>query len=466
MRVKCRLNGGCQRTKSKRLRCIIHSRFLLRAVLLRRCCFIYLEALKYISRISGAGSDYGIERMRRLLDLLGSPDEGLRIVHVAGTNGKGSVTAYLTSIFLSAKMKVGTYNSPSVFKYNERWLIDGSPIGDEELASYIFAVKDAVDKENLSAPFAPTVFEVETAVALLAFKDKAVDVCVLETGLGGRWDATNAVKKKELAIITPIGLDHTEILGDTLGKIAEEKAAIIDGNAVTLRQSEEVMRALRSPFRFENGKKRYMPCSLSVTSEPHLISSDLSGQRFEFEGETYSIKMLGKHQISNASLAIRAAKMMDINDEAIKKGLQNAVWHARFEVITSQNNRFNVEIPQDKTLILDGGHNPHGAKTLVEATKFYFEKKRVHLVLGILKDKDVDGMIELLCPIAVSATAVTPSSPRALDKVILKEKAEKYLPCDVSNSVTEAVGAAMKRDVDVVILTGSLTLFKDLEEKI
>lgn len=221
----------------------------------------YQEAIDYIKNIERSGSDYGIERMRELLDLLGAPDKRLKFVHIAGTNGKGSVSAYLTSVLKEAGYKVGTYNSPSVFCYNERWLINGKPLADEDVAKYLTVVKERIENERILrnafgiGEFNPTAFEIETAVAMLAFFDKECDVCVLETGLGGRWDATNAIEDKELAVITPIGLDHCAILGDTLRQIASEKAAIIKDVAVTCNQPAEVMEEIENPYVFKDGKK-------------------------------------------------------------------------------------------------------------------------------------------------------------------------------------------------------------------
>ena len=355
---------------------------------------IYSEALRYIQNISRAGVDLGLERMRELLDILGSPDEKLNVVHIAGTNGKGSVSAYLTSILKEAGYKVGTYNSPSVFCYNERWLIDGAPIDDDLVARYMTVVKDAVDGENKLrealniAPITPTAFEIETALAFVAFFDSDVDVCVMETGLGGRWDATNAMRSKTLAVITPIGLDHCEYLGDTLGAVAAEKAAIIDGDAVTCPQCEEVTRALSSPYRDVDGNRIYPPCRLRVASEPVLLSSSLDGQKFLYEGKEYFIKMLGEHQLVNASIAICAAralaeKQFEISDKAIFDGLKGTLWRGRFEVIRD-GSRFKIDIPKGKLLVLDGAHNPHGAATLKAAVERYLSGKRIALVTGIL----------------------------------------------------------------------------------
>ncbi len=432
---------------------------------------IYSEAISYIKNIERAGVDLGIERMRALLDLLGAPDRRLKVVHVAGTNGKGSVTAYLTSILREAGYTVGTYNSPSVFCYNERWLIDGAPLGDEQVAKYMSEVREVIERENLRAPFSPTAFEIETAVALLAFLDNSCDICVLEVGLGGRWDATNAIGSKLLSVITPIGLDHCAILGNTLGEIAAEKAAIIDGEAVTCAQCDQVMRQLRHPYAIVNGKKVPKKCRLTVCDAPKLICDSLDGQSFSYRGEDYDIKMLGEHQLVNASIAICAAETLDrlgfkVDKSAIKRGLAKAVWHGRFEVLDAQNNMYDISIPQDKTLVLDGAHNPHGAEVLKAAMQKYFGGKRVCLVMGVLGDKDVDGIVRILAPLATCAKAVTPPSPRALCADKLCQKISKYVPCTfdgaLHNDIKKVVEEALGEDCDVVLLAGSLTLFEAL----
>ena len=479
------MNVGCQRTKRK-----LAVRYPLRtsqsavvsafAKCFRRGCFFlnYKQAVDYIKNIERAGSDYGIERMRELLTLLSDPDDNLKFVHVAGTNGKGSVTAYLTSVLKEAGYKVGTYNSPSVFCYNERWLIDGKPLEDKDVAHYLTIVRETIENEqNLRAAFGldkfqPTAFEIETAVAFLAFYEKECDVCVLETGLGGRWDATNVIRKKELAIITPIGLDHCQILGNTLGQIASEKAAIIRDVAVTCKQSDEIIQEILHPYRTEDGKRIDVTPTVEIAKEPRLVSSDLSGQKFVYDGKEYFISMLGKHQLINASIALCAVdalrrKHWDIPQSAVEKGLAKAVWHARFEVVKNAKEKFNISVPQDKVLVFDGSHNLQGAMTLKDAIETYFVGKRIHLVLGILKDKDVKGICKILAPLAYKITCITPPSPRAMDKDELKEIVSCY-PCqtDECDDIKLAVQSALDdKDSDVVILCGSLTLFCALTNK-
>lgn len=436
----------------------------------------YQEAIDYIKNIERSGSDYGIERMRELLDLLGAPDRHLKFVHIAGTNGKGSVSAYLTSILKEAGYKVGTYNSPSVFCYNERWLINGQPLSDDDVAKYLTVVKECIQSEQILrqafdiGEFKPTAFEQETAVAMLAFFDKECDICVLETGLGGRWDATNAIDDKVLSIVTPIGLDHCALLGNTLGEIASEKAAIIKDEVVTCNQPPEVMEQLRRPFSIKDGKKEYRKATVVVCKQPQFLQGDICGQTFLYDGKKYEISMLGQHQLVNASIAICAVeelnkKHFDISENALKVGLKNTIWKARLQVVKNAKEEFNITIPQDKVLVFDGSHNPQGAMTLANAIKELFENKRIHLVLGILKDKDVQGICDTLVPLASKVTCITPPSPRAMKKEELQKIVAPLCrgDCDTNDSIKDAVQSSLLGDCDATILCGSLTLFAVLK---
>lgn len=431
----------------------------------------YKDAINWISNIERAGTDFGLERERELLNLLGSPDKNLKIVHVAGTNGKGSVTAYMTAALVSACLKVGTFNSPSVFEYNERFLLNGAPLVGGLVAKYFTIVRDTIEseqarrKENGLPPFTPTAFEIETAVALLCFKEEGCDVVILETGLGGRWDATNAVENKLLSVITTIGLDHCEYLGNTLEEIASEKADIILKDAVTCRQSDEVMSVLRGKVKAQKG-------ILTVAGQPTLIAEDIEGQAFEYKGERYTIGLLGEHQLTNAVIAIEALmaiadKGVEVKPDHIKYGLAVAEWKARFEIVGEFNNRFNLLFPRGKLLVLDGGHNPQGAEVLKKALEKYFGGMRIHLVMGVLKDKDYKGMVKVLAPIANRISTVTPTSPRALSASDLADEfalqGYSATPYDiVALGVQQALGDFYG---EIVVLTGSLTLFKDLGVK-
>lgn len=455
------------------LRCIFHSRFTCeKKVLLRRCFLFYDEALDYIRRIEADGSDYGTARERELLDLLGAPDAAYPIIHVAGTNGKGSVSAMLTSVLVEAGYRVGTYVSPAVLCYNERFLLDGKPLSCGKVAEYMTEVRLAVEGERggrsgervgdciqKRSRSAPTAFEQETALAFLAFARERCDVVVAETGLGGRADATNAVREKCLAVITKIGLDHCGLLGDTLAAIAGEKAGIIRGAAVTCPQEREAADVL-------------YPLVARVSGTPRLISRTPLGQRFEYDGEEYVTGLQGDHQLLNAALVIDAVRVLrekgfDIPQAALKEGLERAVWHARFEVLTAENcanSPYDIVVPYGKTLVLDGAHNPQGAGALADTLGDVFPKARVAAVIGVLADKDYEGVLRRLLPLAERVYAVTPDSPRALGAECLKACAERVadLPVEVCADVREGVGKALASDAEVTVVCGSLTLFHEI----
>ena len=454
----------------------------------------YREALDDIRGIERAGSDYGIERMRELLALLGNPDRKLKFVHVAGTNGKGSVCAMLTAVFRAAGYRTGTYNSPSVLCYNERFLLNGEPLCDDDVAKYMTEVRDAIERERArraatahseddgtqknctrtlspapysphdnTTDFCPTAFEIETAVALVAFFDKGCDVCVLETGLGGRWDATNAVCDKELAVITPIGLDHCALLGDTIAEIAEEKAAIIRDLAVTCPQEEGAAEVLAR-------------AGARVTGEVSDVTVAGDGQHFVYEGKRYFTRLKGRHQTVNAALAIEAVKALrekgwKISDDALSKGLKDAVWRVRFEMLTEADNAkmpYKVSIPHGKALILDGAHNPHGACSLREALIDYTDGKNRSAVFGVLADKDYKTVAKTLAPLFDEIYTVTPVSPRALDCNALADTVKAVRSCaDVTavGGVKSAVERSLAGGCDCTVVFGSLTLFSSLTDK-
>ena len=433
----------------------------------------YDEALEYIRLIEADGSDYGLERERELLDILGSPDREYPIVHIAGTNGKGSVSAMLTAVLVAAGYRVGTYNSPAVLRYNERFRLDGEPLSDDKVAEYMTVVRDAAEEERRrresvaagekgARKFNPTAFEQETALALVAFAREKCDVAVLETGLGGRWDATNAVHEKTLAVITKIGLDHCALLGDTLEEIAGEKAAIIRDAAVTCPQDSAAADVI-------------YPLVQRVSGVPRLIVRTPSGQRFEYRGEEFETGLVGDHQLVNAALVIEAAsalreKGFDIPQAALKAGLKRAVWHARFEVLSERNHTnspYDIEIPHGKTLVLDGAHNPQGADALADALRDVFPGARIAAVVGVLADKNFEGVMRRVLPLAERAYAVTPDSPRALPAEKLKECAERAagLPVEVCGGVREGVTRALASEAEVTVVFGSLTLFHEIVRK-
>lgn len=406
----------------------------------------YEESINYIKKISKFGSVFGLETMKKFLARLGNPEKGLRFVHVAGTNGKGSTTAYLSSILTEQGYKTGTYISPSVFCYNERFMLDGKMILDDDLALYMTTAKDAVEEMKKEGENLPTAFEIETALALLYFKAKGADICVLETGLGGRLDATNAVNKKLLAVVTKIGMDHMQILGSSLKEIAAEKFAIVKGCPLcTVEQPSEVMPHV------------YSLSESYVAKGYELLSYSDKGQTFSFEGMKYDIPLLGRHQIENASLAVLSAKVLNskgftISDEAIYNGLKNTKWQGRFEIIDCAKGK----------LILDGAHNEDGAKALYSALCDYFPDRKIGAVMASFKDKEYQKTVEIISGAVDEIYTVNAEGERSLPAENLAEIASKFVKAKAFENIQDAI-SKMFVNHDVVVVCGTLSILKEVK---
>ena len=360
----------------------------------------YDEALRYFAHIDMMGSHLGLARMAELLEKVGSPERALKFVHVAGTNGKGSTAALLDSCLRQAGYRVGLYTSPHLVRYNERFQVNGRPISDEALAAATERVKAAAD----TMEDAPTQFELLTCVGFCCFAAEGCDIVVLEVGLGGRLDATNVIPAPEAAVITRIGLEHTEILGDTIEKIAAEKCGIIkpggdvvlgDHNPAVIRVAEEICR--------ERG------ASLTLAEPAVPLSRSLEGQRFAWGPYPEArLSLLGEHQLFNAATALTTLRLLrekgwTIPDGAILEGLRTAVWPGRFECVSTH-----------PAIIIDGGHNQQCAQAIAESLRSYFPGKKCRFLMGVLADKDFRGIFDALLPLADRIAAVTPDSHRAL----------------------------------------------------
>ena len=404
---------------------------------------IYSKAVEYISGVEKFGIKLGLDTVKTLLARLDNPQDSLKFLHIAGTNGKGSVSCFLTNILIESGYRVGTFNSPSVFGYNERYLFNNSPMSDDDVANYVSLVANEREKMAQEGLDLPSAFELEFAVAMLYFKDKGCDFAVLECGLGGRLDATNVIDKKELAIITSISYDHTAILGDTLQEIAKEKFAIVkDCPLITYRQCVEVMSVLTKASQ------------LILCDEPKLIKSDANGQTMLYRGVEYSLKQLGRYQLVNCSLAIQSAlylaqKGYDVTIESIQSGVAKSVWKGRLQKVIKNN----------KTFLLDGAHNPDGAKVLAEELATTFKDMKKCIVLGMFKDKDIDGVLQNIGPLADRFIATRPPSPRGLDEDITYKKCLAYTSqCEKSQDIATAIAKAYVSDCDLIVVCGSLSI--------
>ena len=414
----------------------------------------YEEAIHYIESTAMFGAAPGLERTRALLHALGDPQERLRFVHVAGTNGKGSTCAMLASILQSSGHKTGLFTSPYLRRFNERIRVNGKSISDSDLAKAAEKLKAAV--EACGGGF--TEFELDTALAMLHFAEKKCAIVVLEVGLGGRLDPTNVIPCPDCAVITNIGLDHTAILGDTVEKIAAEKLGIVkEGGAVAMYPPEDdaVFDLAARVCRDKGATLR-----LAEFDELDVLDDSLEGQVFCYCDDTpLQISLLGDHQLRNAAVVLEAVEILReqgwrIKPEAVEKGLAAARWPARFELLHTQ-----------PAFILDGGHNAQCAEAVAGNLDYYFEGQKKVLLLGILKDKDVDAFLDVLAPLGDVFVCVTPDSPRAMKAKALAEKLKSYQKlCLLCDSISEAVDTAVKAagKGGVVCATGSLYMAGDI----
>ena len=411
------------------------------------------EALDFIHSVTWLGSSLGLSRVTELLTRLGNPEKKTEIIHIAGTNGKGSTAAMLSSILTAAGYKTGLYTSPYLFKFNERMKINNIPISDDELCRYTEIVRDAV--EGMSDH--PTEFELVTAIAFVYFAAQGCDLVVLEVGMGGRLDATNVVTTPLCSVITAIGLDHTRELGDTLPKIAFEKAGIVKDSCDTVlyQQGSEITDVVRSVC-LEHSSVLHT----ADFSKIQIFSSGIEGQAFSYKNSgRYNLRLLGEHQAKNASVVLEVCSVLrsknyNIPEAATYEGLQNTVWSARFEVVS-----------RSPWFIVDGGHNPQCAETVAANMKSLFPGKRAVILIGVMADKDVAGLTDILDEIAVSYVTVAPNNPRALSSELLASHLEKYgkpaISCgSISLGVKSAILAA--GDDGIVISVGSLFMAGDV----
>ncbi|MGL4108239.1 bifunctional folylpolyglutamate synthase/dihydrofolate synthase [Clostridium sp. LP20] len=427
----------------------------------------YEEAMEYIHKVGNFGSNYGLERTYRILEILDNPQEKIKLIHVAGTNGKGSTTAIITSLLRGKGFKVGMYTSPFLEEFEERIQINGLNIPKDKLGILMDKLKDAVDKVIAEGYSHPTEFEVITCLMFLYFYEENVDYGVIEVGLGGRLDSTNVIRPI-LSVITSISFDHTNILGNTLGEIASEKAGIIKSNipVVIYPQEEEAFKVIEKKAKEMSSKLDVIDKSkgrfLGVVDEGKIY------QLVEIERESgvYNIKLplLGEHQITNLLVALRAYELicdiegLEIKNEEIADSIYKVKWIGRLEIMD-----------RNPMIVIDGAHNIQGIKMLKENVERYFKYKNIYLLLGILADKQVKDMIKVITPMAKRVYALTPHSDRAELCEDLKKEVEIYNNnCIALESYDEALERVLleAEEDDLVLISGSLYMIGDMRKKI
>lgn len=394
----------------------------------------YEEALSYIHSICWKGSKLGLDRTRELLGKLNDPQKELKFIHIAGTNGKGSTAAMLSSILEEAGYRVGLYTSPFINRFNERMQVNHQPIPDEELAALTEYVRPHADAMADS----PTEFELITALAMVWFARQKCDIVVLEVGMGGELDSTNIIDVPEAAVIAAMGLDHVKELGPTMADIARAKAGIIKegGRVVSYGGNSEADEVIAAVCRARNA-------SLCQPDFSAIVPGDfgLEGQTFSYKGwRGLRIPLVGAYQMNNAAVVLETVEVLrqrgwSVSDEAVRQGLADTRWPARFEVLR-----------RDPVFIVDGGHNPHGIRATAESLSRLFPGRKITFVTGVMADKDVEHILGLIVPLADQFFTVRPDNPRAMDAGELARRIEamgaKATACaSVRDGVDQAIQA-------------------------
>ena len=422
----------------------------------------YKEARVYLDEVSKYGSVLGLESMRELLRRLGDPQNELKFIHISGTNGKGSVLAYLSTILSGAGYRTGRYISPTLFSYRERIQVDGEYIEKESLACHVTAIAAAAEDMQKAGLPSPTVFEIETALAFLYFKEKRCDIVTLEVGCGGLLDATNVITTTLMEVIASISMDHTDLLGDTLAKIAAQKAGIIkpDTRVGSAQQKSEAAQVIEDTCKEQH-------CTLQMVDESKIsnVHYGAEGQTFSYKTwENVAISLAGSYQIKNAALALEGVEALRklgyaLSDQQVREGLLHTAWRGRFTTLR-----------RDPTVIIDGAHNPAAALELKESLERYFPGKTLYFVMGMFKDKDYAQVIDLTAPLARHIITVeTPGNPRAMPARELAEAVGKVNPSvewadSVAHGVEKALAMAGKEDA--VIVFGSLSFLGEAADAV
>lgn len=422
----------------------------------------YEEARKYLTEVTKYGSVPGLDSIRELMRRLGNPQDKLKFIHIAGTNGKGSVLAYLSTILKKAGYRTGRYVSPTLFSYRERIQADGEMIGREDLARLTEIVRDASEDMERDGLAHPTSFETETAVAWLYFVEKNCDIVVLETGMGGKLDATNIVRTTVLEILTPVSMDHMEFLGDTLAAIAGQKAGIIKPHTavVSAPQEDEAMEVIEKICRDKE-------CTLHTVDQGCLSDVVYGWDRQKLSYRNWKdveISLAGRYQIQNAMTALEAVNALreleyKIADSDVYEGMRETVWRGRFTVIR-----------KNPAVILDGAHNPAAARELKASLEQYFSGRTLRYIFGMFRDKDHENVIELTAPLAEHIITVeTPDNVRATPAETLKKEVAGVNPSvEAAKSIADAVEKTFSQasPEDVIVIFGSLSFLGEAERAV
>jgi len=413
------------------------------------------ETLEYIHSVKWQGVKPGLERTRELLKAVGNPENSLKYVHIAGTNGKGSTAACIASVLQRAGYRTGLYTSPYIMSFNERMQVNGAFITDEELERFVGEVRPFADAMKDS----PTEFELITVLALKYFLYHECDIVVLEVGMGGELDSTNVIGTPEVAVITSIGYDHVKELGPTIAHIAGAKSGIIkEGGDVAIYGGEREVEEVFERVSAQRGARLHRADFSRIKNQ----ELSLSGNRFLLEpyGEI-TLPLLGVYQPKNAALAVTALEILqnkgyELSDRDIVSGLESVRWPGRFEVLG-----------HEPVFILDGAHNPQGIEAAADSLRNHFGDRKVVFAVGVMADKDADSMFSHIVPLAEAFVAMKPDHIRAMDVKTLSEKLSGFgLSVESCDSVREGVALAVKiaGKSGIVCALGSLYFSGDIRD--
>lgn len=407
----------------------------------------YNEAVEYIHSLLKFGIKPGLERINALLNELGNPQNDMKFIHVAGTNGKGTTSTMLSNILIASGKKTGLFTSPYVFDFCERIRINNENIPKNDLAEIVTEVKSAIDKLS-KIGIEPTEFETITAAALLYFKRENCDYAVMEVGLGGRFDSTNIIPCPKACVITSISLDHTSILGDTVEQIAYEKCGIIKENTnviTTSLQNENAIKIIKNTANEKNAK-----LSIADFREVEIVKADIHGTDIIYKNKKYSIPLVGEHQVENTIGVIEAANTIEnISYDNIFNGIKSTVIHARMELIA-------------ENVFIDGGHNEECSLALKSVIEKHLKNKKITAVIGMMADKDCEKYLQNILPYCERVIFTKPDNPRSEEPENLKNIAQNFIKkIDIENVPKIAYDISVKES-EFVLVCGSFYMLSDI----
>lgn len=416
----------------------------------------YAMAMNYINEKNKLGSVPGLVNVKELLRRLDNPQNKLKCLQIAGTNGKGSVFAFVQEVLLAAGYKVGRYISPTIFDYRERFQINKEYIPEDKFTEILAKVSVIVEEMEREGIYAPTAFEIETAIAFRYFYEEKVDFALIECGMGGLLDATNVIDSPFLTVFSSVGMDHMSFLGNSVSEIAKNKAGIIkhSGVCVSYPQRNEVKKELNSVCKEKSAEIYYVD-----EDEIYIDNMDINGSKFSYGDCQYEISLLGEHQIYNAVTAIKIFDIikekrgLNIKKDYVTDGLRMTSWPGRM-----------TKVSDNPLTFVDGAHNQDGWISLKNSVNKYFTNKKIIYIMGVLKDKEYTRMVDILKDTMSYVIAITPDNPRGLSKEKLAEIIAGYkIPVFCAESADEALRLARdKSDSDsVIMISGSLSFIRE-----